>query len=145
MKTAVLAVLMVATLVLAGCGSTSKNSGNINGNWTATLTDTNGTQVFAFGTSVITNGDGTLSISNFHFTSNSPCFVSDETESGTFGFSGDFNGNVKGVFGMQIQSGSPSGNTLNLAGTVDGNKISGTWTLNGSAGCTGSGNFTMTK
>jgi hypothetical protein len=28
-------------------------------------------------------------------------------------------------------------------GTVNGNAITGTWTLTGGTGCTGSGNFTM--
>jgi hypothetical protein len=46
---------------------------------------------------------------------------------------------------MNVQSGSPSGNTLALAGTTSGNTISGTWTLTGSSGCTGNGTFTMTK
>jgi hypothetical protein len=32
-----------------------------------------------------------------------------------------------------------------LSGTANGNTISGTWSLTGGAGCTGSGNFIMTK
>jgi hypothetical protein len=144
MRNFAVGMLLTVSLVLAGCGSNSK-SGTINGNWTASLTDTNGTQVFAFTTSVIENTDGTLSISNFTFSTSSSCFVSGETESGTFALSGNFNGSVSGSFGMKVQSGTPSGNVLNLTGTVNGNTITGTWTLTGGTGCSGSGNFTMTK
>jgi hypothetical protein len=69
--------------------------------------------------------------------------VSGETESGSFAFTGDFNGKVTGTFTFNVVSGSPSGNTLKLMGTVNGNAITGTWTLTGGTGCTGSGNFTM--
>jgi len=138
-------MLLAVSMMLAGCGSNSKH-GTINGNWTASLTDSSTrSQVFAFTTSVIENSDGTLSISNFTFSTNSSCFVSGETESGTFALSGDFNGNVSGSFGMKVQSGTPSGNVLTLSGTVNGNTITGTWTLTGGSGCSGSGNFTMTK
>lgn len=145
MKHFVVAALLIASLTLIGCGSSSKPT-NINGNWNATLTsNSTGSAVFAFGTSLKVNGDNSLSISNFSFTTDSPCFVSGETESGSFTLSGNFNGQVKGSFGLTVLSGSPSGNTLTLAGTANGNTISGTWTLAGSSGCTGAGNFTMTK
>jgi hypothetical protein len=146
MKNAAVVMLFAAALTLVGCGSnSSKNSGNINGNWTATLTDTGGAQVFRFATSLIVNNDGTLSISNFSFSTNSPCFVSGETESGGFALGGDFNGNVTGTFQLTVLSGAPGGNTLVLSGTANGKTITGTWTLTGGTGCTGSGNFTMTQ
>jgi hypothetical protein len=139
------AVLLLVSLTLVGCGASSK-PGTINGNWTATLTDTNGgAQVFAFNTSLVEAGNGTLTISNFGFSTNSPCFVSGETESGSFSLTGDFNGNVSGGFGLNVHSGSPGGNALTLSGTVNGNTITGTWTLTGGAGCTGSGAFKMTR
>ena len=144
MKKYAVASLAVLSLVLAGCGSNNK-SANINGNWSANLTNSNGTQVFSFSTSVTEMSGGTLSFSNFSFSTNSSCFTSGNTESGTFGLAGDFNGNVNGTFGMTVQSMNPSGNLLTLNGTVNGNTISGTWTLTGSAGCSGNGNFTMTK
>jgi len=117
MKQFLVAVLLVLGLALAGCGSGS-HSGNVNGTWNATLLDTNNTTVFSFGTSLVTNGDGSLTITNFQFTSNSPCFISGETESGSFSLSGDFNGNVSGSFGFTVSSGSPAGNTLKLNGTA---------------------------
>jgi len=145
MKTFVVAMLLVAALALTGCGSYNDPPGNINGNWTASLTDTGNNPVFGFSTSLVVNADGSLVVTNFQFKSNSPCFVSGETEAGSFIFSGDFNGNVEGTFQFTVTSGNPSGNTLTLTGTANGNTISGTWTLVGGTGCSGNGNFTITK
>ena len=61
------------------------------------------------------NGDGSVSVTNFNFTTNSPCFASGETETGSFTLSGNFNGNVNGKFGMNVKSGTPSGNALALS------------------------------
>ena len=140
MKKLAMALLVTAVIMLVGCGNSSSH-GNINGHWTAVLTDT----TFNFGTSIVVNNDGTLSVSNFSFATNSACFVSGETESGSFAFTGDFNGKVTGSFTFKVVSGSPSGNTLSLTGTANGDTITGTWSLTGGSGCTGSGNFTMTK
>ncbi len=146
MKHLATVVLLIVGLTLVGCGANnSSNPANVNGTWNATLLDTNNTTVFTFGTSLMVNGDGSLTISNFSFTTNSPCFTSNETESGSFTLNGNFNGNVTGKFGFNVQSGSPAGNTLVLSGSANGNTISGTWTLTGSTGCTGSGSFTMVR
>jgi len=139
MKTFVVAMLLVAGLALTGRGSSNNNSGNINGNWTAALTDTGGNAFFGFATSLVVNGDGTLIVSNFKFATNSSCFVSGETESGSFVVSGDLNGNVTGKFQFTVTSGNPSGNTLTLTGTVNGNAISGTWMLVGGTDCSDKG------
>jgi hypothetical protein len=145
MRKLAVALLLGVGLILVGCGS-DKSSGNINGNWTATLTDGSGGQAFAFTTALVATGSsGTLTVNSFHFSTNSPCFVSGETENGTFALSGDFSGNVSGQFGMSVLSGSPGGNTLTLTGAVNGGTISGTWILAGSVGCSGSGRFTMTR
>ncbi len=147
MKTLGIAMLLGMGLALVGCGTDSSNkSGNVNGNWTATLSDGGGTQMFAFTTSLVATGTaGTLTVNNFRFSTDSACFVSGETETGSFALSGDFTGNVSGQLGMSIQSGSPGGNNLILSGKVSGNTIRGTWTLAGSPSCTGSGSFTMSK
>jgi hypothetical protein len=71
--------------------------------------------------------------------------VSGETESGSFVFGGDFNGNVTGTFHFTVTSGSPSGDTLTLNGTVNGNTITGTWQLVGVTNCNDNGSFTITK
>jgi len=145
MKTFAVSLLLALGLVLVGCGS-DKTTGNINGNWTATLTDNSGGQAFAFTTSLVATGSsGVVTVNNFRFSSNSVCFVSGQTESGTFALSGDFNGNVSGQFGMSVLSGSPGGNSLTLTGAVSGGTINGTWMLAGSSGCTGSGSFRMTR
>jgi hypothetical protein len=141
------AILMVALFAIAGCGSGS-NSGNVNGNWSAVLTDANNNQAFTFTTSLVaTNNGSSLTVSNFTFTTNSSCFVSGETESASFSLTGNFNGNVTGAFQLNVISGTPAGNTLTLTGTVTGNKTVGTWVLSaGSTGCaSGGGTFTMTK
>ena len=144
MKKLAVALLLGVGLVLAGCGSNSK-SGNINGTWSAVLTNSSdGSQAFTFTTSITENSDGTLSITNLTISSNS-CFVSGETESGSFALGGNFNGNVTGQFQFKVMSGSPSNNVLTLTGTANGNTIKGTWTLTGGTGCQGAGNFTMTK
>jgi hypothetical protein len=140
-------MLLMLALILSACGgASSSNSGNINGNWTAALSDNNGTPVFAFTTSFTQSSGTGMSVTNFSFTTSSPCFVSGGTETGSFVLSGNFNGSVSGAFQMTIQSGTPSGNTLTLQGTVKNNSITGTWMLSGvTSGCTGSGNFTMMK
>lgn len=144
MKQLAVSVLLVLGLALLGCGSNS-NSTNLNGNWNATLLGNGNTTSFAFGTSLAVNGDGTLNITNFKFTTSSPCFQSGTTETGGFTVGGNFNGRTSGSFTMIVQSGTPAGNTLTLNGTDHGNSISGTWALTGSAGCTGTGTFSMTK
>jgi hypothetical protein len=145
MKRFSIAFVLVLGLALVGCGSDNSKSSDINGTWNATLISAGNQTVFTFGTSLKVNGDGSLSVSNFQFTTDSTCFVSDETESGSFTLSGDLNGHANGKFGFSVQSGTPAGNTLALSGNANGNTISGTWTLTGSGACTGNGTFIMTK
>jgi hypothetical protein len=141
-------MLVALGLMLGGCGGGSSSSGNINGNWTAALTNTDGSPAFAFTTS-FTQGSGTsVTVTNFTFTTNSACFDSPTSETGTFAFAGNFNGGVTGTFGMTISTMFPEpqvNNVLTLQGTVNNNTISGTWTLTGDPGCTGDGTFTVTK
>lgn len=146
MKQFTIALFVLMVLTLVGCGSSNTNASNVNGTWNATLTSaTSGSPVFTFGTSLQLNSDGSLNITNFSFNTSSPCFVSGDTESGSFTLAGNFNGQTTGTFGFTIKSGTPSGNTLTLSGAVTGNTISGTWTLTGGTGCSGNGTFTMTR
>jgi hypothetical protein len=149
-------VKMIATiaplllgLVAVGCSSSSSNSGNINGTWNASLTNTDGTQAFAFSTAFTQNSDGALTVTNFSFNSAGSCFDSQQTtQTGSFGLGGNFNGNITGTFGMKIStatSGAMTQNVLTLQGTVSGNTISGTWNLTGESGCSGNGIFTINK
>ncbi len=145
MKKFAVAMLLAAVMALVGCGSSSHNSGNVNGNWTAALQDTNGNPVFAFTTSLTATGNGSqVTVSNFNFTSNS-CSFNASTETASFVLSGNFNGNVSGSFQLSVASGSPSNDTLVLNGTVNGGTISGSWSVTGSTSCAANGTFTMTK
>jgi hypothetical protein len=144
-------VLLVAFgLFLTGCGGDGSGpgsgNGNINGNWTATLNDTGSSPVFTFTTSFHQGGGTDVSVTNFTFTTSSPCFVSGGTETASFTLSGNFSGSVTGSFALNIQSETPSGNTLTLQGTVRNGVITGTWSLSGvTSGCTGNGNFTLNR
>lgn len=141
-----MAVPLLLAFLLVGCGSNGSGGSNINGKWSATLLGSNNAPtVFDFATSLTVNSDGSLTVVNFNFSSNSPCFVSGQTESGSIVLSGNFGGQVNGTFSFVVQSGSPAGNTLTLTGMANGNQISGQWKLTGGTGCTGSGNFTMTR
>jgi hypothetical protein len=143
-----IALLMAFGLFSFGCGGYNSNpgSGNINGNWTATLSDTGSSPVFTFTTSFHQGGGTDVTVTNFTFTTSSPCFVSGGTETASFALSGNFSGNVTGSFALNIQSENPSGNTLTLQGTVKNGVITGTWTLSGTtSGCTGNGNFTLNR
>jgi hypothetical protein len=148
MKQLGIAMFLAVELVLGACGGgNSSNSNNINGNWTSTLSSSsNPAPVFTF-TASFTQMSGTgVSVTNFNFTTATPCFASGGTETGGFALSGNFNGSVTGALQMTVQSGTPSGNTLTLQGSVQNHVITGTWVLTGvTAGCNGSGNFTMTK
>ncbi len=147
MKQLSIAVLLVVGLTLVACGGGSSSSSNtINGNWTATLTNPDGSPAFGFTTSLNQSSGTAVTVTNLSFTTSTPCFSSGGTETGSFVLSGNFNGSVTGGFQMTVQSGTPSGNTLTLQGTVNNNAVTGMWTLTGvTSGCTGSGTFTMTR
>ncbi len=145
MKQSLTALILLLSLAMAGCGSTG-NPANINGNWSATLTDSGGdATVFNFVTALTVNSDGSLSVVNFAFNSSGPCFISGQSATGSVTLSGNFNGNVTGSFQLVVQSTGSVGSVLTLNGTVNGGTVTGTWTLTGGIGCTGNGNFTMTK
>ena len=142
------AVVLLVALALIGCGSgVSSNSTPtaVNGNWRATLVAGNDATMFQFGTSLTANSNGVLKVSDFNFTTDSPCFAVGVTVNGSVTLGGDIEASPNGQFAMAVQSDEPSGNTLTLSGTDKGNSITGNWTLAGGAGCTGSGTFTMTK
>ena len=148
MKQIAIAVLLALGLMLGACGGGGGTSGNVSGNWAATLTNPDGTPAFAFNTSFSqTSGNSTVNVTNLSFTTATPCFNSQTSETGSVTLSGNFNGNVTGAFGMTISTMFPgTQNMLTLQGNVNNNTISGTWTLTGAqSGCTGSGNFTLTK
>lgn len=144
MKQLGIAILLALGLTLGACGGgNSSNSTAINGNWTATLTNPDGTAAFAFTMTLNQSGGNSVSVSNFSFTTAEPCFGSAGSETGSFSLTSNINGNPTGSYQMTIQSANPSGNVLTLNGTLNNSTIGGTWSLVGS-GCTGGGNFTVT-
>ncbi|HXM23365.1 MAG TPA: hypothetical protein VN948_19065 [Terriglobales bacterium] len=148
MKQFGIAIVLALGLVLAACGGgNSSSSATVTGNWTATLTNTDGTPaLFGFTTSLTQSSGTVVTGTNLSFTTSNTCFTSGGSQTGSFVLSGNFNGNITGTFQLTITSGTPPGNTLTLQqGMVNNNTISGTWTLTGTGGCTGAGNFTMTK
>jgi hypothetical protein len=147
MKQLGMAMVLAVGLLLAACGGgSSRSAATVTGNWTATLTNTDSTPAFTFTTSLMQNSGTVVTGTNLSFTTNTPCFTSGGTQTGSFVLSGNFNGNITGAFQLTITSGTPAGNTLTLQGSVNNNTITGTWTLTGvTSGCAGSGNFTMTR
>jgi len=145
MKKIAAAMLVVVGMMLAGCGSNSHTTGNINGNWAATL-NSSGTETFAFTTLLTVNANGSLGSTNFVLTlNNSSCTFPSTTESGSFTLSGNFNGMVTGTFQYSITSAGAEVNTLTLNGTVNNGQITGTWSVSGAtSGCSGTGSYTMT-
>jgi len=142
MKKATAVVLMALTLIFSSCGSNSH--GNINGIWSATLSNATAS-MFTFQTTLSVNADGSLGTTNFSLTlNNTPCSFPATTESGSFTLSGNFNGQVSGKFHYVITSTSAEPSILTLDGTVSGGQITGTWSVTGGVEtCTGNGTFTM--
>jgi hypothetical protein len=101
--------------------------------------------MFTFQTTLSVNADGSLGTTNFSLTlNNTPCSFPATTESGSFTFRGNFNGQVSGEFHYVITSTGVEASILTLDGTVNGGQISGTWTVTGGVGgCAGNGTFTM--
>jgi hypothetical protein len=142
----VLASALIFTLTACGGGTSQTNT--VTGNWTAALSNPDGSPALAFTTSLNqTSGSSTVNVNNLSFTTSAACFPGTSTATGAFVLSGNFNGQTKGSFQLTVQSGTTmSGNLLTLQGSVNNNIVSGTWTLTGlTSGCAGSGNFTMNK
>jgi hypothetical protein len=146
MNKAAAVVLLGITLIFSGCGSNSSTTNaNINGTWSAALSNSSSVNMLTFSTHLTGNADGTLGTTSFSLTLNStPCTFTSSTESGTFMLTGNFNGQVSGKFHYVVMSTGIEVNTLTLDGTVSGGQITGTWTVSGAtANCAGNGTFTM--
>jgi len=138
------ALLALWLMLVYCCGG---NSDTINGNWTATLS---GAQVLKFTVTLNQTSPPDVDMTNFNFTTPTPCFDAFHGQSATFTSSGIVNGNITGAFTLGIGTLFPAQpqNELNLQGNVSGKTIAGNWTLSGGAstGCNSdSGSFTMTK
>src|SRR3984885_4512797 len=124
-------VLLVCGLALCGCGSSTKTSSQnaqtvTSGLWGAVLAGGEGDAsgaVLGFITNFTVNGDGSLSITQFTFntdtntSSSAGCFVS-QTESGTSSLTTNTANTIVGSITYVVTSTSPSGNTLTLTGNT---------------------------
>jgi hypothetical protein len=145
MKKISMLVLLAIGFILSGCGSGSHATGNINGLWSATLSNSTLANDFVFMTNLTVNADGSLGTTSLNITlNNTACTFPTTTESGSFTISGNFNGQVSGKFHYVVTSTGSELNTLTLDGTVTNGQITGTWTVSGATeNCTGNGTFTM--
>ena len=75
-------IVLAIAILLTACGSSNNNT-NVNGNWTATLTDQNNNPVFGFTTSLTTNSDNSVTGTNVSFTTNNGCFANGATATGS--------------------------------------------------------------
>ena len=143
-RVGVVFLILLASL-LAACGSTRPPK-VIDGTWNANLQNPDHTAAYTFSSTLNQGTGSTVTVINFVFTASAPCFSSPTGQSATFAATGHAGGYQTGPFAMTISTalGSPVENVLTLSGTrnADG-RISGTWTLTGASGCSGSGKYTM--
>lgn len=138
-----LILLLAPTLIACGSGP----SKNINGNWDASLVNSNSSAAYTFNTVLAQGTGGTVSVTNFSFSSPAPCFPDGMGQTATFSATGSSNGYQTGPFQMTITTLFPqaTNNVLQLNGTRNSDgSISGQWTVTGLTGCPASGTFTMT-
>jgi hypothetical protein len=156
------AMLLVAALLLNGCGSSSTTTQTTAADlWSAEVLGGVGpASGFSFSTDFALNGDGSLSFSSFQFYNAGACFpangeavtgsianleVSQNTYAvtGTLTFTVQSGSNTLTLTGPLTGTGGPSGNVLT------GGSVTGTWTFTGNGspvGCSDtSGSFTMTQ
>ncbi len=149
MKQIAIAILLALGLALNACGGGFIAVSAVDGNWTATLISTDGAPAFGFTSSFIQNdGSSTIIITSLRFTPATPCFSSPTNQTGAFVLGGNSSGTMAGSFAMTVSTtfSTAQNNVLTLQGSENGNTISGTWMLTGmQSGCTGSGNFTLTR
>jgi hypothetical protein len=159
----VVAILLVAALLLNGCGTSSTATQTAaGGTWSAQLLGGEGpASGFSFVTSFSVGGSGGgLTLSSFQFDTAGACFPENgDTVTGTMVLvENQTTFQVTGTIAFTVKSGS---NTLTLNGNVTGTEnglngttlsgavATGTWTFTGSGTPTGcsntSGSFTMTQ
>ena len=149
------AIVLLAALMLNGCGSTTTVQTPTSAIWSAVLTGGSGDAPDpSFNTQFTLNGDGSLNITFIQFLTQQPCFaVAGGTESGQATLQiNSSNYAVTGTLTYTVQSGN---NTLSLNGldvtgtelgtTLTNALVTGTWTATGDPGCVTSGTFTMTQ
>jgi hypothetical protein len=149
------AVLVALSVLLTGCGNTSTTISSNGSFWEATLIESSGAATqYDFDAQFSIAGSGSLSVNSITFFNSNPCFVSGQTGSGQAVLTVDTTTEaVTGTLDFNVQSGTPSGNALQLTNTsvtgtesgtsLTGAVVTGDWTLTGSSGCTNGGTFTL--
>ena len=160
MKKLAVLLLLALELTLTGCGSSTASSSvkAANGTWESSLIGTDaGIDVFKVITTFSVGATGALSVSYFGFLTTGPCFpLTGETPSGTFTVTSATTTSTSANVQFTVpSSGNSLANSLAMTGTATGttdtsgnttwSTITGTWTLTGGSGCTGSGTFTMKR
>jgi hypothetical protein len=157
------AILLVAALLLNGCGSNSTSTPTTAADtWSAKVLGGNGpASGFSFSTDFTLNSDGTLTLSTFQFYNAGSCFPVDGDAvtglitnlevnqdnyavTGTLKFTVQSGSNTLVLTGALTGTGGPSGNDV-----LTGGSVTGTWVFSGSGSPTGcndtTGSFTMTQ
>jgi hypothetical protein len=132
--------------ILTACGSNTVPK-VIDGIWNANLLNSNSTMAYTFQTTLNQDTGSAVKVIRFDFTSDAPCFTTPMGQTATFSATGHSREFQTGPFSMNIETamGTMVENVLTLNGTRNGDgSISGTWTLTGLSGCSGSGNYNMT-
>lgn len=126
-------------LLLAACGCGNNTHSPIDGTWHAVGTGGNGMGQFDFTITLSSTSNNGLSVTNSTFSGSPLCFLAQPDISGTF------NGTT-GAFQLTML-GAVQRATEQMNGTLNGNTITGTWTLISVYLQCGndSGPFTMTK
>jgi hypothetical protein len=143
-RVAVFFLILLASLLVA-CGST-RPAKVIDGAWNANLQNPDDTSAYTFSTTLNQSTGSAVTVISFLFTASAPCFSSSTGQTATFSATGHAGGYQTGPFSMNISTalGGPVENVLTLSGTrkSDGT-ITGTWSLSGLPGCSGSGAYSM--
>ena len=136
-KATEITVLLVLVLAITACGSPS--SGNINGNWTATLANADGSVAYRFSATLARGTDSVLNVTNLTFTTPGPCMSAAEPATGSFT-------PTSGAFALSMASPDVGGPLMSLEGTLSDSGISGTWSASVVLlPCSGNGTFTMQR
>ena len=165
MKKLALLSLLALQLGVFGCATgkpSTTTSTAVTGNWEAELTGGIGEAsvlnfITAFSVTDISGNTEPLNITGFSFFNQNSCFASVQNPTGVAALVVDSTNAVTGTITYTVQSGSPAGTILTLTGNVTGTSngtvgttgtfsngaVTGTWTLTGGEGCTGTGTFTM--
>jgi len=133
-----LITLLALTLAIAGCGSSGTGPANINGNWSATLTNADGSLAYRFSATFTQGSDDNLIITNLRFTTAGACVfsVAGETQ-------GSFTATNR-IFAMSLAELNVGGPMLALQGNLSHGVISGSWSAGGLVPpCSGNGRFTI--